>query len=134
MKSCSLMLPVKTIKTHIARVAFCGYFVFITAISLSAGAEKNSLLDLQQYGVLFLDKMLHLGAYGAFALLASQLDLSFRKFIYTCVGLASYGLLLEYCQGQFILNREASWLDAIANVAGIILGFMMSYKRVRQKG
>lgn len=132
MKSYWMAPQFKVIKPYLTWGCFSSYFIFITLISLSAGAEKNSLLDLKQYGILFLDKILHLGAYAVFALLASQLGLTYRRFKYSCVALAGYGLFLEFCQGQFILNREASWLDAIANMAGIIIGYMMSYKHARQ--
>ncbi|MDO6542046.1 hypothetical protein [Photobacterium sanguinicancri] len=132
MRSYWLAPQFKLLKIYIAWGAFSCYFVFITLISLSAGAETDSLLDLKQYGILFLDKLLHLGAYGLYVILASQLGLSFHKFISLCIGLSAYGLFLEFCQGQFILNREASWLDAIANVMGVVIGFMLFYKSARR--
>ncbi|OAN11354.1 hypothetical protein A3K86_20610 [Photobacterium jeanii] len=111
-------------------IIFIAYFFFITIISLLPGAEEKSLLDLNQYGILFLDKMLHVAAYGLFALLGYFLGLTPRLYIALCLLLAGYGLLLEWLQGWLIVNREASMLDALANLVGILMGAKLTLWRL----
>jgi len=38
---------------------------------------------------------------------------------------------MEYCQG-FVPGREPSWLDALANTTGVMIGFILAliYRRL----
>lgn len=85
---------------------------------------------MQVEGVDFIDKWQHCFAY--FFLIASFMYafkkvniLSSRTSIYLLIGGSLYGLLLELAQYSFFPNRYFEWIDALANVLGVILGFLV---------
>ncbi|MGR2767750.1 VanZ family protein [Photobacterium ganghwense] len=108
--------------------------LFIAYISLVPAQNEPEFADLQQYGILFLDKILHLIAYGGLTFLflcTSQLRRYPRA---TCLALILYGSLLELTQGLLPLGREFSLFDALANVLGVlIIGSAFIYRQKKQK-
>lgn len=54
----------------------------------------------------------------------------------TCIS-ADYGVLMEIMQGYVFRNRSFDWYDAIANVAGVMLGSLIFIyffqKKIKQK-
>lgn len=71
------------------------------------------------------DKINHFIAYTVFSLNAGMLSNNFRKHLLILPLLVLYGLLMEYCQG-FVPGRSPSWLDAIANSTGVLIGFVLT--------
>ena len=67
----------------------------------------------------FNDKVQHFVGYGSLALLA-QLALPGRR-LRAAVGVILLGFAVEVAQELMALGREASWLDALANTAGVLL-------------
>lgn len=72
-------------------------------------------------GVRWSDKISHLIAYSglAGAAIVGRRGLNAGQVILLVIG---YGLLLEAAQGLMPFGREASFLDAVANAAGALLG------------
>lgn len=96
------------------RLCFTLYTAFIAVVSLLP-AEQLSAATVN-------DKIAHFLCYALFALLAGVLTLSPRRFLFFCIGIASFGLLLEGGQ-SLVPGRDSSLLDALANTAGTALGF-----------
>ena len=71
------------------------------------------------------DKINHFIAYTVFSLNAGMLLDNFRKHLLILPLLVLYGLLMEYCQG-FVPGRAPSWLDALANTTGVLIGFVLT--------
>ncbi|KHT64197.1 hypothetical protein RJ45_07970 [Photobacterium gaetbulicola] len=117
-------LPNLLLSKHVLfRVLFVFYVIFITILSLLAGAEENSALDLDSYGVMFLDKILHLLAYAIFAIQGCLQLKDLKHLRGLCIAIALYGILLEFIQHAFIPDRMGSIDDAVANIAGVIIGY-----------
>lgn len=107
------------------RMLFVCYVVFISVLSLLAGAEENSALDLDSYGVMFLDKILHLFAYAIFAIQGCLQLRDLKRLRSLCIAIALYGTLLEFIQHAFIPDRMGSIDDAVANIVGVIIGYRL---------
>ncbi|MGF1714782.1 VanZ family protein [Photobacterium chitinilyticum] len=99
------------------------YSIFITYISLLPGQGNGDITDLKQYKIPHLDKVLHVGAYWVYALLALfAAKMKYERWLVCCL-LLLHGILLEYLQITLATGREASIPDIIANTAGVILGY-----------
>lgn len=94
---------------------FTIYTIALTTVSLLP-AESLSAASVN-------DKIAHFICYALFALLAGAFALSARSYLGLCIGLALYGLALEGAQ-SFVPGRDSSLLDALANSAGVALGFI----------
>ena len=66
----------------------------------------------------------------AFILLAyaDKRQYNLTSFRYTIVGLAMYGLALEYSQGYFFENRSMDIFDWLADICGILIGVLLFRK------
>nr|WP_275937908.1 VanZ family protein [Photobacterium lutimaris] len=115
------------------RVTFVFYTILITVLSLSTGAQENSTLDMNSYGILYLDKISHALAYAIFAIQAFLLLTSQHLYRILCFAIALYGTLLELVQQTFIPSRMGSIEDAIANIVGVIIGYNISLYYMHSK-
>ncbi|MEP1032331.1 VanZ family protein [Ekhidna sp.] len=110
----------KTIWFIPAAMVALGIFLLSTFLSL----------PIQVDGVGYLDKIEHCFAY--FVLIVSFL-LAFRKAelltpkrsIYLLIGASVYGFGLEMVQFIFFDYRYFEWVDALANVFGVLVGFVL---------
>lgn len=100
------------------------YSMFITYISLLFGQGEGDITDLKQYKIPHLDKLLHIGAYWVYTLLALFASKIKYKCWLVCCLLLLHGIFLEYLQIKLTTGREASIPDIIANTAGIISGYL----------
>ncbi|PSW21195.1 hypothetical protein C9I98_04380 [Photobacterium sanctipauli] len=118
----------------IATVIFIFYTALITHLSLIGGAQDGDIMDFDQYGILLLDKILHLGAYCCFVLIAHFIFVHLRHLLWLSLTLCGYGLLLEFIQSSYIPGREGSLLDAISNMLGVAIGFItvFFYRKLTQ--
>jgi VanZ family protein len=71
-------------------------------------------------GLSFQDLITHFSVYGALAAMASMAVHSRGNAIRALIGLIALGAMLEILQS--FTSREASFLDAIANAAGVLCG------------
>ncbi|GHA37201.1 VanZ family protein [Photobacterium aphoticum] len=120
MMSYSNKLP-HTLKSLSCWLVFIAYSGWIGFISLSHAAQPGDLTDLNQYGIMALDKFLHFGAYGLFVYLGYY-TVSATHFRLCCIMIAGYGFGLEMMQGN-VPGREAALDDGIANLMGVIVGY-----------
>ena len=74
------------------------------------------------------DKVQHLVGYALLMLWWVQLADTLPQRVRTAVALAALGIGLEIAQG-FTGYREASGLDAIANTAGVLIGWVLAAPR-----
>ncbi len=106
------------------------WFVPAGLVTLGILALSTFLaVPIQIDGVGYLDKIEHSFAY--FVLVVS-LMLAFQKAnmltskisFYIFVATSLYGLGLEIIQYIFFYNRFFEWLDAFANLVGVVIGFV----------
>lgn len=106
---------------------------FIPAVTVALGIFLLSTLfsiPFQVEGVSFLDKIEHCFAY--FVLMMSFLiafkktnRLSASRCTWLMLLLSLYGFGLELTQYLLFPNRYFEWFDALANVLGVVLGFLI---------
>jgi VanZ family protein len=99
------------------KFCFFGYALLLTTVSLLPADALSAATTIN-------DKVAHFGCYAVFAILAAVLSLNSRRYGLLCIGLALYGLLLEGAQ-SFVPGRDSSLLDALANTAGVALGYIV---------
>lgn len=104
------------IKNKVPQLALIGAVIVtftIAYLSLVPGEE----LPTQSLN----DKVNHFIAYGVLSFLAVLGR--HKTSLIMVIGLAiGYGALLEGAQGMMPYGRSASWLDALANTGGVMLG------------
>ena len=110
------------------RSAFLAALLAVTAVSLT---PQPDLPEIELW-----DKWQHVAAYAVLALLAASVFEGQHARWTIVVGLVLWGGVLEL--GQLLVpDRSSDWLDAGANVAGVLLGVTLAqlakraWKRVR---
>lgn len=78
------------------------------------------------------DKVLHLGVYAVFAILAYRVFRDARQYSYLCIGIIVYSGLLEVAQ-SFVPGRFMSPYDLLANILGVLLGALVAGRLLRLK-
>ena len=111
-------------KQTLFRISLAFVFLGITILSL---LPPKSGLELGEH-----DKINHFIAYSVLSLNFGIVVANFRKHLIGVPFLIAYGLLMEYIQG-FVPGREPSWLDALANTSGIIIGYCVYFILVISK-
>jgi len=110
----------KKAAAHLVGIAI--YALLMTMVSLMPGSTSEPWLA-------HVDKLLHIGAYAAFALLCAPLwwrsKNSQRTTLVILLLLCLFGGAMELGQ-TLVPNRDASWLDMVANCLGLILGWQIS--------
>ena len=106
---------------------------FLPAILVAVGIFLLSTfltIPIQVEGVDYLDKIWHCFAY--FVLIMSFLIayrkaniLTQRKAIMLSMTASAYGFGLELAQFAFFSYRYFEWVDALANVLGVLVGFVI---------
>ena len=101
-----------------AGIVMTGIFLLSTFLSV----------PVQIGGISYIDKWQHCFAYCvliiSFMWAFRQANLlSFRLSIYLLIGGSVYGFLLELTQYNFFPGRYFEWIDAVANVLGVFIGF-----------
>jgi VanZ family protein len=75
------------------------------------------------------DKLNHLLAYAALMGWWSQLHASSVERLRLALSFAALGIIMEYAQG-FTPTRQPEVLDALANIAGILIGWLAAPPRI----
>lgn len=94
-------------------IIFIIYSCLVTYSSLSQVSSVTP--DIEH-----LDKLYHFIIYGIFTILAFGISKSKTFFYMICVGITTYGGLMEICQ-SLVPNRSMSIYDLISNTTGVIL-------------
>ncbi|MGA7948881.1 MAG: VanZ family protein [Thiobacillaceae bacterium] len=75
------------------------------------------------------DKLNHLLAYATLMAWWSQLHVSSAERLRLALSFAALGVIMEYAQG-FTPTRQPEVLDALANISGIVIGWLAAPPRV----
>ena len=105
-------------------LSFSSLFLGIGILSL---IPPSSVIELGEH-----DKLNHFIAYLILALNWCFIKNTRGFFFLGLLICICYGLSLEYLQG-YVPGRVPSWLDAVANAGGVLIGFVLnvSVKRLR---
>ena len=96
-------------------LVFLGYALFIGFMSLRQSEGP---------GIEHLDKVMHFGAYGVFAVLGFFTSKNTKTFFFVCIAIILYGGFLEWAQ-SYVVDRQMSLYDFVANSAGVLVGATM---------
>ncbi len=100
-------------------IVFFAYAAIVAATSLYPGNGE---------GVEHLDKVVHLLVYYIFAVFGYRMLANKRYYLYLCLGIIIYSGLIELGQ-SYVPGRDMSALDLLANIAGVLLGAVMMYRK-----
>jgi len=109
-------MSINKIVDMLPRLAFFGALacaLVIAVLSLLPGSD----LPAQNLN----DKLNHFIAYGALTG-AAVVGRGRKSLLWVAVSVTAYGLALEVLQGIMPYGRSASWLDAVANTGGVLIG------------
>ncbi len=74
-----------------------------------------------------LDKVLHFGGFAVVAGLAGLSVVRPSRLAFHALVFVLAGVMIEIAQHVFIATRTGSWLDALANTAGVAAGFAAAH-------
>ncbi len=106
---------------------------FIPAVAVAIGIFILSTflsVPFQVEGIDYFDKVQHCFAYFVLAfsfLIAFRKSemLSSNRSRFILIAASLYGLGLEFAQYSYFPNRYFEWIDAVANVLGVLIGFVV---------
>ena len=109
--------------------------VVLLTLPGSAFPEENWMGDLQ------VDKIVHIGMFGILTFLlcwgfwknGKTNPKNFRYFLISAIAAFVYGIIMEYVQRDFIVNRSFDIGDIIADGVGAATGFLFSWYRFIKK-
>jgi VanZ family protein len=89
---------------------------------------SSSMPNSRLFSISLLDKIVHLGMYAAFGLVAlferrCKQQCFFREFL-LLLSIFTLSLLMEVLQATVVASRSAEWLDLAANATGILAAWM----------
>ena len=96
----------------------CAYVLIIVLLSLLPISGNDSLG--------YADKIAHFFIYAVMGVLAYFITGSFKTRVYLFFAIIALGVLLEFLQ-IVIPERDFSYLDIVANAAGTMFGFGLSW-------
>lgn len=103
-------------------------------ISLLSLIPSSSLPDSSLFSISFLDKIVHMGMYGAIGLVALLetrcLVLCLKKHGLLLFLLFLMSFIIEVLQATCVASRSAEWLDLLANFLGLAGGYL-AYRLLR---
>lgn len=104
-------------------VTLIAYMVLMIVVHLLRGG----MIPLDTF--MGMDKVLHMIEYVIFAFLCINAlkNPNFNKIIAIIIFGTSFGILIEFLQ-MYVAGRYASTYDAIANVIGLLIGSVITYK------
>ena len=94
------------------------FAVVLTGIGVLSLMPPSSGIELGEH-----DKWNHFIAYLVLSLNWCMIENKSKIFFLGLLFCALYGLTLEYLQG-FVSGRLPSWLDAAANMGGVVTGYV----------
>lgn len=104
---------------------------FIALLSL---LPDSSIPDSSLFSISYLDKMVHAGMYGSFGFVAllEHRSRSPRINVQLLLLLVIFSIsaVIEVLQATVVASRSAEWMDLLANLSGLLLGYL-AYRLVR---
>ena len=95
------------------------FIILIIAITVLSLLPPKSGVAIGKY-----DKINHFLAYAILSLNFGFISTKIRSYFIGIPFLIAYGILIEFFQG-FVPGRDPSFYDALANSAGVFLGFFI---------
>jgi len=112
-----------------------GWFILVTFLLVLPGNDlpKNPFLTLIHF-----DKWVHIGLFGVLNFLViwgwMRKDIfSVNVFIYSTVICILYGIIMEFVQKYFAIERSFDITDILADIAGAIAGYYVATYLKRKK-
>jgi VanZ family protein len=114
-------------------------FFIITVILLTlpgSSFPKSHLFDIP-----FFDKWVHIGLFGMLCFLFSfpvihfsitDLQKKYRLWTILILGI-TYGVLMEFVQKYWVINRSFDEMDMVADAIGCFLALIVSYQWLKRK-
>ena len=103
------------------------WFLFISYLFFLPG---SALPTDDWMDKIWFDKWVHIGFFSVLSFLwCWALPVSSNRFILFFLSTVVYGLLVEICQDQLIINRSFDLLDLLADSIGSIIGIWVWYKK-----
>ena len=104
---------------------------FIALLSLVPG---SSMPDSSLFSIGSLDKFVHFSMYASIGLVAlferrSHIHCNFSHLLLLGV-IFAMSVLIELLQATVVASRSAEWLDLLANLTGLVAGFI-AYRIIR---
>lgn len=97
-------------------------------IALLSLVPSSSMPNSSLFSISYIDKIAHFCMYGAFAFVALLESRCHRKCIafhlLLLLGIFLLSALIEVLQATVIASRAAEWLDLLANLSGIVSGYV----------
>ena len=121
-------------------VAFA-FFVLATILFLLPGAsfpKENWLTPFFKF--IWFDKWVHATIF--FVLVYLWCRASFHRtalltrkkvFLFILLAFVAYGIVIEFVQKEFIVNRSFEFLDIVADTGGAVIGFIFASRRFIKK-
>lgn len=109
-----------------AQAGFALIFLIITIVSLIPGGTMDALNSWEVN-----DKLGHFVAYGTLALCGMFAVSTRRVRLAVCGAIALYGGFLEVMQSYVGWDRQGSWGDIVADLAGVLFGGLLALVVVR---
>ena len=96
-------------------------------LAMIVAVAVGSLMSAQDLPPLFpqADKLEHLLGYAVLGGWGALLFSRRRSLIGIAIGLVGYGIAIEIAQALFTTGRQAEFLDAAADAAGVALGLVL---------
>ncbi|MCP4310085.1 MAG: hypothetical protein GY790_02380 [Bacteroidetes bacterium] len=112
-------------------ILLAGFIVLLSLIPSSTMPESR-LFDIS-----FLDKIVHVGMYGTFGLVALLerrcQQKCFSKELFLLFLIFTLSTLMEVLQATVVATRSAEWLDLVANLTGLVGAYTVYtiYRKIR---
>ncbi len=111
--------------------------IFFIAVLYTIALTVVSLITLDgmpELGTEWDDKLYHIVAYAGLMLIWYFALISGHKpgrLLHIALSCVVFGIVIEAVQGKVTVDRIGDALDVVANVIGVLLGYIFSYKRGR---
>jgi VanZ family protein len=88
--------------------------------------SRGTMASLNIWDMVGIDKLGHMGFYAILSFLwFMALRNKANQTVKIILSIVCFGVLMEYCQFYFTNGRAFEWLDALANSAGTIFGYIL---------
>ncbi|MBT8270854.1 MAG: VanZ family protein [Bacteroidia bacterium] len=104
------------------------YTLALTVVSLI------TIKQVPDWGTDFDDKLNHVLAYLVLMIIwyfALNTGKNNRRILYIALGCMAYGIIIEAVQGKVNVTRVADSLDIVANLIGVLIGGIFSFRHNR---
>ncbi|GAA0871481.1 hypothetical protein GCM10009117_06270 [Gangjinia marincola] len=121
-------MPIKNWWVDKLRIAVAvGYTTLLTIASLI------SISGIPAAHTAYADKLFHIGAYFVLSFLWMFIVHSTLKITFIALLIITYGIIIEFLQQQFTVDRSLDLYDMLANLIGVIIAVILVISLSRKK-